>query len=593
MRLTKPIFAVAAAAALVTLAACGSSSSPGSTGGPSTPPGQKGCYPFCGTTEGQDPSLKAPAAKIPGAKKGGTLTVLSDSSLNTMDPTEAYYTNTSSILSGLVTRSLTQYVYDNKTGDMILVPDLATNLGTHNANYTSWTFTLRSGIKFQNGQPVTPADIKYGIERSFDRATFPTGANYSNQYFLDGATYKGPYKSGTNYPGVVINGMNITIKMSKPFPAMPYWGAFPAMGPIPPGAASNPATYKLHPWATGPYKFASYTPTKSLTLVKNPEWNPNTDPGRRQYVNQIDMNFQTEDTQIDQTILNDSGSGSTTLTYDSVLAASYLQFKSQAGDRIVTGGEPCTFMQYPDNRKITSVKVRQAIGWAWPYKSLETAGGGIENVTWIPATNVMPPGIPGRVPYNPLPGHAPASTNAAKAHSILAAAGQLNYKIIFGYQTDVPQAVTQKNIIDKALKAAGFDPVPYATTNANYESQVLANPNSPVNLRSVGWCSDWPAGSSWMPPEFQSTDIKTDGFGSNYEAFNEPYVDNQINHIQTLPLAQQPAAWNALDKKIQLTWYPVVVTSYGAVAMLRGSDVHGFYDDNTFGMPTWKDIWLS
>ncbi len=82
---------------------------------------------------------------------------------------------------------------------MILVPDLATNLGTPNNDFTTWKFTLRPGIKFENGQAVTAADLKYGIERSFDRATFPGGANYSNQYFLHGDTYKGPYKSPGDY----------------------------------------------------------------------------------------------------------------------------------------------------------------------------------------------------------------------------------------------------------------------------------------------------------------------------------------------------------------------------------------------------------
>ena len=39
-----------------------------------------------------------------------------------IDPTEIYYTDTNSILTGLVTRSLTQYVYDEESGQMILVP---------------------------------------------------------------------------------------------------------------------------------------------------------------------------------------------------------------------------------------------------------------------------------------------------------------------------------------------------------------------------------------------------------------------------------------------------------------------------------------
>ena len=76
---------------------------------------------------------------------------------------------------------------------MILVPDLATDLGTPNDDYTEWTFTIRDGVKYENGQEVTPEDIAFGIKRSFDRTTFPEGAAYSNDYFLNGDTYKGPY----------------------------------------------------------------------------------------------------------------------------------------------------------------------------------------------------------------------------------------------------------------------------------------------------------------------------------------------------------------------------------------------------------------
>ena len=89
-----------------------------------------------------------------------------------------------------MTRSLTQYVYDD--GQMVLIPDLATDLGTPNDDYTEWTFTIRSGVKYENGTEVTPEDIAFGIDRSFDRTTFPEGATYSNDYFLNGDTYEGP-----------------------------------------------------------------------------------------------------------------------------------------------------------------------------------------------------------------------------------------------------------------------------------------------------------------------------------------------------------------------------------------------------------------
>ena len=113
----------------------------------------------------------------------------------TIDPSEIYYTDTSSIMSGLVTRSLTQYRYDPKTKNMVLVPDLATNLGTHNDNYTQWKFTIRPGVKCENGKEVTAQDVAFGMTRCMDAATFPTGPcqYYSNAYFKGGAAYKGMY----------------------------------------------------------------------------------------------------------------------------------------------------------------------------------------------------------------------------------------------------------------------------------------------------------------------------------------------------------------------------------------------------------------
>jgi peptide/nickel transport system substrate-binding protein len=592
MRLKKPIIAVSTAG-LLALAACGGGgANQTSSGGPSgnfgNQQGQAG--------SGKNPNAKAPAPAVPGAKTGGTVSVESATSPNTFDPTDAYYVDSSSILEGLVTRSLTQYYMDPKTRQITLVPDLATDLGTPNKDFTSWTYTLRKGIKFEDGSPVTPQDIKYGIERSFDRATFVNGANYSNAYFLDGDKYKGPYKSGTNYNGVVIHGMKITIKMARPFPDMPYWGSFPAMGPVPPGSASDPSKYKNHPLATGPYKFASYTPGKSLTLVKNKYWDPKTDPARHQYPNQWNFTWAGNPDTIQAGLLHDQGQAQTTLTYDSVLSSQYPQFKNtpSAADRLVTGSSPCTYMLYPDNRTVPLV-VRKALAWAWPYKSYWLAGGSIEGVTIEPPDNVMPPGIPGRTTYNPLPGHGHWVTNAAKAKQLLKQSNNLGFKISLLYETDQQSGqygIAVKNQWVPALKKAGFDPQPYATTSTNARS-VIADPKAPVNLRDVGWCSDWPGGASWIPPEFQSTDIPKVGFGTNYEAYHKAWADKEMDKIQRLPLAKQPAAWNALEKKIMLKDFPVVLTGYGADAFIRGSKIGGMYNDPTFSMPFWKTIYVN
>src|SRR5262245_51613163 len=160
MRLKQPIIAISTIG-LMALAACGGTSS--------GPPGSDDSFdPNSGAAgSGRDAGRQAPAPPVKGAKDGGTVHVISVAGLNTMDPTEAYFINTGSILTNLVTRSLTQYVYDDKSGQMILIPDLATDLGTPNDDYTKWTFTIRPGVKFENGQEVTADDIAFGIKRSF------------------------------------------------------------------------------------------------------------------------------------------------------------------------------------------------------------------------------------------------------------------------------------------------------------------------------------------------------------------------------------------------------------------------------------------
>ncbi len=598
MRLKKPIIAVSTVA-LMALAACGGSGDPTGTGGTGGTDGngvgeETSAGPQGAAGAGKDPTAQAPAPEIEGAQEGGTVTVISASGLNSMDPSEAYYTNTAAILQNLVVRSLTQYVRDDATGDMVLVPDLATDLGTPNKDFTEWEFTIRDGVKFENGQEVTAKDVAFGIMRSFDRASFPEGAAYSNDYFLDGDTYKGPYKSGTDYKGIEVDGMTLTLKMSAPFPDMPYWGAFPAISPIPEGDVSNPADYALHPWATGPYMFDKYTPEKALTLVKNPHWDADTDPGRHQYVDKWDMSFDDDSAKIDAIMLADEGEGQTTFTYDNIQAANFLEAKEEAADRLTIGTDPCTFMWYPDYREITEIEVRQALAYAYPYEAALEASGAIIGVTNSYGTNIMPPGIPGREEFNPLPDHEIGTTDPEKAKELLKEAGYApgEYEISFLAITDDPTYVAATEQIVKGLEEAGFVPKPFATTIADY-STLRSDPATKVNVRSGGWCSDWPSGGSWFPPVFETTNLEEEGLGANYAAFSEPEFDKEIDRILQLDLTEQPAEWNKLDMKLQEEWFPVFVTAYGGVAMMRGSKIGGFEVDPTFGLPTMKNMFIS
>lgn len=585
MRLKKPAVALATAA-LMTLAACGGGSNPGAEGEPTDQPTfQEGGDKF----KGKNPDLEAPAAVPEDAQQGGTFTVLTSVAPHTLDPTRAYYTDSTAILD-LVTRALTQYVYDEATGEMVLVPDMATDLGRPNEDNTEWTFTLREGLRYEDGTEVKPEDVAYAVKRGFALDELPDGPTYHTQFFVDGDTYKGPFQDGTDYAGVEVDGRDITIKMRTPFPEMDYYASFPIYTAIP-EAKDTAEEYGNHPLATGPYKFEDYKPGQSLTLVKNPEWDPNTDPGRIQTVDRWEFKFAEDTARIENVIINDNDEAQTTLTYDNVTPAGLRQIQQEGDERLVTGTSPCTYMWYLDTRKITDVNVRKAIGHAYPYEAAWKAAGVIQGVTREPGTTILPPGTAGRVEFDVL-GNEGHITDTAKAKELLQEAGQVGYEVRFLYSTDDPMSVAAKDEIEASLKEAGFSPKPIATTTATIRDE-LNDPDAPINVRSQGWCSDWPSGGSWFPAQWHGNLI-TKNSVTNPSFLDVPEVNDRIDEIlETLSPEEAVSAWGELDEMVMTEHYPAVITGYSGTAMLHGSQVGGMENDSLRGMPTFKQMYIT
>jgi len=56
---------------------------------------------------------------------------------------------------------------------------------------------------------------------------------------------------------------------------------------------------------------------------------------------------------------------------------------------------------------------------------------------------------------------------------------------------------------------------------------------------------------------------------------------------------QAAPAWGDFDKAMQDKYYPAVVTGYDGVAMIHGSKVGGFANDNVRGMPTFARMYIT
>ena len=589
MRLKKPAVALATAA-LMTLAACGGGGSGTDGNAEDDPTFEEGGA----AGSAKDPTREGPVAVPEGASEGGTVTVSTAVAPTTLDPTRAYYVDSTAIMSDLVTRALTQYVYDPETNDMVLIPDMATDLGRPNGDNTEWTFTLREGLKYEDGSDVVAEDVAYAIKRSFAIAELPDGPTYQTTFFLDGDKYKGPFKDGTDYAGVEVNGNDITIKMARPFVDMDYYASFPAFTAIP-EAQDDPETYGNSPLATGPYRFADYKPGSSLTLVKNDQWDPATDPGRLQMVDGWEFEFAQDTAKFENVILNDNGSAQTSMTYDNATPSTYRAFQQEGGDRLVTGSSPCTFMWYLDMTKIKEIEVRQALGWAYPYEDAWRAGGEIVGVTRIGGSTILPPGTVGRKEFDPLgDGHGGTTTDPAKSKELLAEAGYEpgQYEIKFLFSSDDDLAVAAKDEIVKGLEEAGFKATPIASTVETVRDD-RTDYDSPINIRSSGWCSDWPTGGSWFPAQWEGELVGVEGM-PNPANFEEQYADDEQDRIlDELTPEEAPEAWGELDEQIMTTTYPAVITGYSGTAFIHGSKLGGVENDNVRGMPTFGSMYIT
>ncbi len=231
----------------------------------------------------------------------------------------------------------------------------------------------------------------------------------------------------------------------------------------------------------------------------------------------------------------------------------------------------------PDYRKITDINIRKAIGWAYPYEDAAKASGNIVGVTRQFGTTLLPPGIPGRVQYDVLGNEAarPTRTRRKRCWRKLARSATRSSSPTSRVTSCRKPARTRSS----PRSRGGLHGVAGRRGNQPV-LRLRADPNSPINVRAFGWCSDWPSGGSWFPPLLKS------GGSNNYAFFEEKDVDNRINKILELPVEEQPAAWGELDKYIFETYYPGPVYGYAGVATMHGSKIGGMVISEVFGEPT-------
>ncbi|MER6024601.1 ABC transporter substrate-binding protein [Streptomyces sp. NPDC001851] len=532
-----------------------------------------------------------PAAPVPGAKPGGTMEVLQRDSYAHLDPGQIYVSDQMSVAQ-LLHRGLTGYKATSDDGSKHeVVGDLATDSGTTSDGGKTWKYTLKDGIKFQDGTPITSKDIRHSVERLF--APFINqGPAYLQQWLANasGAAYRkllpdGPYK-GKHLPDSVLetpDAKTVVFHFKTPHPDLPYALAMAGYAVVS-EKGDTKQRYDKAPVVSGPYKIQSFKSGKSMVLVKNTNWDPKTDPIRHQYVDQFNITFNQQYETSTKALLADSGADRTGISFNNQVDAGNLSRvlrDPKMKSRTVSGYQPYVGQMNINmsHKAMQDKTVREAIAYALPITPFLRAYGGTDAMEV--AGGLISPTVSGYDPsFDPWGKKEKPAGDPGKARELLKKAGKLNMKLTFGY-INTPEGQQYSTAMAAGLKKAGFDVQRQEIPSETYYDQV-SKLNNNYDIFHTAWGADWPSASTVLPPLYDGRVI-ADG-AQNYSQVNDPKINSEIDRINKITDPVKSAAeWEKLDQYIVKDVVNVVPTAYYKQAQIAGSQVGGLVYDDVIG----------
>ncbi|WP_211216319.1 ABC transporter substrate-binding protein [Longispora albida] len=504
------------------------------------------------------------------AKQGGTLYILPDAQKQSFDPAKSQGLAITSL--ALVHRRLTTWdVQEGKP--TTVVPDLATDTGRASDGGKTWTFTLKANVKFSDGTPITSADVKHGVERSFAPA-FSGGLGYHKTLLEGGPDFRGPFE-GKNLSSVETpDPKTIVFRLSRPYGDWPWVASNPAFSPVPKGKGAE-ANYGENPAASGPYQVAKYQPGVEMRLKRNTHWSKETDKIRGGLPDEVVFQLGQQASVTSKRLIEDNGDDRFAFGASFVSPAQLAQIQGNPGakSRLVTSKTGAVAYLAINTQRIKDPKVRQAFQYAVDKTTYQVATAGSPALAGDIATTLITQGINGRQQYDLYP--APPVGDPAKAKALLAEAGQAggldNLNLVVSTSNNFPE---KAQAIQAALARANIK-VTIKTLDGEAYTAATTGPNADYDLALSSWQPDFPSPNANLQPLFSSSEIGKGGY--NISRYSNPEVDKLITEAQsTVDPNEAGKKWAAIDKLI-LQDSPVVPLIYTRNSFLRGSKVADFF----------------
>jgi peptide/nickel transport system substrate-binding protein len=522
-----------AVAAALAVAACGSSGSSSSASSASSTTSSSGSS---GSSSG---------------KSGGTATVVSGTFPQSLDPSIDFTTQGGEV-HWLTHLGPYSFAHASGTAGTQIIPSVAQALPTVSDGGKTYSFTIRSGLKYSDGSPVKASDLTFAIERDlklgWSAASFLTST-------IQGASDYAKSKAKT-VSGITTDDTSgkTTIHLVKPY------GAFVDVLAVP-GVSYMPATTPMKPEPNnppvgfGPYVIKNVQNNVGFSLVRNPNYAaqaiPGIPPGHMDVNIKIESNTTTEASDV----LNNQAD---VFDWGDTIPPAQIQQVSKLSDRYKAVQTNKTFYWFLNTteKPFSSTLARQAVDVATDRPALARLGSG----ALVPGCFLLPPQMVGH-PSGPCPAGDPnSSPDVAKAKQMVQQSGMAGQHVTVWAENRQPRLEWAENYA-ATLNAIGFKATLKTIADADYFSTIETLKNHP-QTGFADWQQDFPNPTDFYQNLVDANAIVPVG-NSNYEEVNDPHIQSELASLYPVPanqLGTVASKWAALDTYVASKAY---VVSYG------------------------------
>ena len=431
-------------------------------------------------------------------------------------------------------------------GGATLVPDLATALPRPTNGGKRYTFHLRQGVRYSNGEEVKPSHFRFTLQRLF--RVGETGASFEA---LRGAPDCLEHHDRCDLSGAVFaddGAMTLTFVLSRPDPSFLYRLAFPSAWVVPPGTPMRRLDTEIVP-STGPYRIASVEAGKRMVLERNPhfrEWSHEAQPDG--YPDRIVVTGPEGPDPLKQVLDGKADAMAGPLPPE---RASELAVRRPSQIHATrTSGLFYVFM----NTKLApfdDVRVRQAVSLAFDRSALVRRLGG--PLFAQPTCQLIPPNLPGYRPYCPWTGGARAGVWSApdpgRARSFVRASRTRGARVtVWTWDGDPLRAIASE--LAATLGRLGYRVQTHTVHDTPFDYYGrAAEPSSRAQTGPERWGPDLPVPGDMFGPVLSCSAPPQVNLGH--------FCDKQIDAAAERATVLQPTdpkaaadAWAELDERV-------------------------------------------